>query len=59
MVRGLASQKLLKLYCFPFGQNNLILSGHLTRRTKPCLHELFPTEHLATWLAFLFSQELP
>ena len=58
MVRALGSQKHLRLDCFPFGQNSLILSGHLTR-TNPCLHELFAIEHLATWLAFLFSQELP
>lgn len=58
MVRALGRQKLLRLYTFPFGQNNPVLSGHLTR-TNPFLRELFPIAHLATWLAFLFSQELP
>lgn len=58
MVRSLGSQKLFRLDTFPFGQNNPVLSGHFTR-TNPCLRELFPIVHLATWLAFLFSQELP
>lgn len=48
----------LSLDSFPFGQNYPILLGHWTR-TNPAFHELFSTEHLATWLAFLFSQELP
>lgn len=58
MVRSLGSPKLFRLDFFPSGWNNPVVSRHLTS-TNPCLQELFPIEHLATWLALLSSQELP